>query len=169
MTLAALTASGQDQARAEGGGTSAHSGAQSRLKKHICALRRSFFCQPLAIEDGIILQVRRTCDVFLGIRLQKRFFVSVAKPDPVTPHGQSSRGAAEGEEGLPTASAAIQFCFEVRTHSHTHTHTHTHTHRQTDTDRHKHTHTHTYHTDIRGVSAKSSAPPAGRAITTCPR
>ena len=30
----------------------------------------------------------------------------VVKPDPITPHGQSSRGAAEGEGRFPTAMAA---------------------------------------------------------------
>ena len=29
----------------------------------------------------------------------------VVKPDPITPHGQSSRGAAEGEGRFPTAMA----------------------------------------------------------------
>ena len=33
VTPAALSAGGKEQARAQGGGTSAHSGAQSRLKK----------------------------------------------------------------------------------------------------------------------------------------
>ena len=35
----------------------------------------------------------------------------VVKPDPITPHGQSSRGAAEGEGRFPTAKA---FCFKNR-------------------------------------------------------
>ena len=30
----------------------------------------------------------------------------VVKPDPITTHGQSSRGASEGEERLSTATAA---------------------------------------------------------------
>ena len=33
----------------------------------------------------------------------------VVKPDPITPHGQSSRGAAEGEGRFPTAIAAAIF------------------------------------------------------------
>ena len=33
----------------------------------------------------------------------------VVKPDPITPHGQSSRGAAEGEGRFPTAMAAAIF------------------------------------------------------------
>jgi hypothetical protein len=33
----------------------------------------------------------------------------VVKPDPITPHGQSSRGAAEGEGRFPTAMSAALF------------------------------------------------------------
>ena len=33
----------------------------------------------------------------------------VVKPDPITPHGQSSRGAAEGEGRFPTAMATALF------------------------------------------------------------
>ena len=32
----------------------------------------------------------------------------VVKPDPITPHGQSSRGAAEGEGRFPTAITTLQ-------------------------------------------------------------
>ena len=33
----------------------------------------------------------------------------VVKPDPITPHGQSSRGAAEGEGHFPTAMMQLDF------------------------------------------------------------
>ena len=46
------------------------------------------------------------CKRLLGLRLQNR--CSVAKPDPATPHGQSSWGAAEGEGRFPTAITTLQ-------------------------------------------------------------
>jgi hypothetical protein len=37
----------------------------------------------------------------------------VVTPDPITPHGQSSRGAAEGEGHFPTAMMKLDFKIEA--------------------------------------------------------
>ena len=83
--------------------TVAHShtrnGATARCKGACIAMH-------LAVEDGSVLQVHCTCSALLGV-VAAEPICSVAKPDPITPHGQSSRGAAEGEERFPTAIAAI--------------------------------------------------------------
>ena len=60
----------------------------------------------VAMGDGSHLHVRCICKRLLGLRLQNR--CSVAKPDPATPHGQSSRGAAEGEGRFPTAITTLR-------------------------------------------------------------
>ena len=59
------------------------------------------------------------CKRLLGLRLQNR--CSVAKPDPATPHGQSSRGAAEGEGRFPTATTLCKSSYEKTSSSVCHT------------------------------------------------
>ena len=66
----------------------------------VCSLRRAPLLPASAVEDGRA----HASGALLGLWLQTRW--SVAKPDPDTPHGQSSRGAVEGEGRLPMASAA---------------------------------------------------------------
>lgn len=63
-------------------------------------------CHSRGNGDGSHLHVRCICKRLLGLRLQNR--CSVAKPDPATPHGQSSWGAAEGEGRFPTAITTLQ-------------------------------------------------------------
>ena len=63
-------------------------------------------CHSRGNGDGSHLHVRCICKRLLGLRLQNR--CSVAKPDPATPHGQSSWGAAEGEGRFPTANTTLQ-------------------------------------------------------------
>ena len=63
-------------------------------------------CHSRGNGDGSHLQVLCICKRLLGLRLQNR--CSVAKPDPATPHGQSSWGAAEGEGRFPTANTTLQ-------------------------------------------------------------
>ena len=60
----------------------------------------------LAIDDGNVLHVHCTCSPVLGFVAAERICF-VANPDLITPHGQSSRGAAEGAERFPAAIAAI--------------------------------------------------------------
>ena len=66
----------------------------------VCLLRRASLLPFLVADDGRV----HLSGALLGLWLQTRW--SVAKPDPDTPHGQSSRGAVEGEGRLPMASAA---------------------------------------------------------------
>ena len=129
-TSAALSADGQDQTRAGGGWDpctqsrrlalhSCQSSSQHRMRSD-CPLGLS-----LASGSSLMATVRPRCrgegvsPAFTGRRGRElttpavglRSRRCVVKPDPITPHGQSSRGAAEGEGRFPTAKA---FCFKSR-------------------------------------------------------
>ena len=94
-----------------------HSSSQHRMRSD-CPLGLS-----LAGGSGLTAAVRQRCHgegvslAFFGRRGRElttpavglRSRRCVVKPDPITPHGQSSRGAAEGEGRFPTALAAAIF------------------------------------------------------------
>ena len=92
-TSADLSADGPDQTRA---------GRVGPLHKFALRLR----CRGEGVSSAITgKRGREFTTPAVGLRSRR----CVVKPDPITPHGQSSRGAAEGEGRFPTAMVKVLF------------------------------------------------------------